>query len=984
MKIIFSFFLNFIRFYLLLGLFLINMPLYSQYANVPKNPTSESALPVRPNAERWDFVRYGNIPVNLYTGSLNLTIPLYQYKDNDFDISLSLGYHANGWYPNRLQGSLGSGWYLTGGGCITRQVRCAPDEIGETNRIKYLNYFHETTADQELIVNCKTGYGKLITYGLCLAALNNNNYDPQPDIFRFNFLGYSGNFMLGRNNTIHVYNTNFPAGEIKISLLHPTDEDYGEMQTITITMGDGYIYYFGEIQDATDEAAHEYTNAMDFYHQDQIVKSAWLLTRVTAPNGREIVYHYQRGGMQVDPYIAPHTDEYLVSDFKRSCSWDTDFPYVGTDGSMWQFERIWVSPIIPESITIDNKLQVNYYHTNRNLDYTLDSLSIKDVSTDRILKRCSFSYLFAESEPLRFLKEVVLSGEGTYRFDYYNENTPLPYHTLSIDHWGYFNGKQNSERTFIPELKESSNLEEIIVGKSRNPDDSYSVGGMLSKLSYPTGGTTEFYYEGNRYSHSVSRDLSSGYLPYLKRELIDLYVGGVRIKKIIDNSNNGETSREFFYKGLDNRSSGTLLKFPRYCVSYKSATPTHDDKLYIIRQHNSYSSQHNSVYSLDDTHIGYSRVVEKKDDGSFTEYLFSDYATCPDDTVGMYELVMTNIYDINPSIRNYVNNIYTRYNSRSRDRGKLHTKNVYDNTGRKLYRESYFYENGPLPYFEDVSLCGDVFKINRFYTADHQLKRLLKVTYSEGDSLINEVNYEYNSFGQLRSSGSIDSRGVAYREDRQYVVDLMPSSRGVAEDTMLSRNIIRNPLRIEKRLQENGGSEKLFFGEQTVYGFLQNQILPLSFKTIRPTVPFSTPSFLNTNYTETELSYDKYDRQGRLLQSCNRDGLKTVYIWGYGGLYLVALVENATFEEVNGIRYFGNLGNTPLSESLSLEQNSALRQLPAARVTTYTYLPFVGLSSVVDAAGVETHYEYDAEGRLLRITDHQGQLMDAYEYHVKQ
>ena len=74
MKIIFSFFLNFIRFYLLLGLFLINMPLYSQYANVPKNPTSESALPVRPNAERWDFVRYGNIPVNLYTGSLNLTI----------------------------------------------------------------------------------------------------------------------------------------------------------------------------------------------------------------------------------------------------------------------------------------------------------------------------------------------------------------------------------------------------------------------------------------------------------------------------------------------------------------------------------------------------------------------------------------------------------------------------------------------------------------------------------------------------------------------------------------------------------------------------------------------------------------------------------------------------------------------------------------------------------------------------------------------
>lgn len=984
MKIIFPFFLNFIRFLFLFGWILLPLPLYSQYADVPKNPTAESGLPVRPHAERWDFVRYGNTPVNLYTGSLNLTIPLYHYKDNDFDISLALGYTANGWYPNRLQGSLSSGWYLTGGGCITRQVRCAPDEIGELNRIKYLDYFHQTTADQEVITNCKTSYGKLVTYGLRLAPLNTNNYDPQPDIFRFNFLGYSGNFILGRNNTIHVYNTNFPAGEIKISLLHPTDKDYGEMETITITMGDGYVYYFGEIQDATDEAANEYTNARDFYHQDQIVKSAWLLTRVTAPNGREVLYHYRRGTMQVDPYIAPHTDEYMVSNFKSFCFWNTDFPYTGTDGSMWQFEQIWVSPMVPESITIDNKLQVNYYHTNRDLDYTLDSLSIKDISTDRVLKRCSFSYLFKENKPLRFLKEVVLSGEGSYYFDYYNESSSMPYRTFSIDHWGYFNGKQNSERTFIPELKETSDLEEIISGNSRHPDASYSVWGMLSKLTYPTGGTSEFYYEGNRYSHSVSRDLSSCYLPYLKHELIDLYAGGVRIKKIIDKSNSGERSREFFYKGSDDRSSGILLKFPRYCVSYRSATPTSDGKQYIIRQHNSYSSEHNSVYSLDGSHIGYSRVVEKKDDDSFTEYLFSDYASCPDDTVGMYELIMKSVYDIIPNIRDYVNNIYTRYNSRDRDRGKLMTKNVYDNTGRKLYRESYFYGNGPLPYFEDVSLCGDVIKINRLYTADHQLERLLKVTYSEKDSLIKEINYKYNSFGQLQRTSSMDSRGTIYREDRQYVVDLAPSNIGIVENTMLSRNIIRNPLRIEKRLQENGGSEKLFSGEQTIYGFFQGQILPSSLKTIRPTVPFSTPAFLSTNYTDTEVSYDKYDRQGRLLQSSNRNGLKTVYIWGYGGLYLVACVENATFEEVNGIRYFGNLENAPLPGSLSFAQNSYLRQLPGAQVTTYTYLPFVGLGSVMDAAGIETHYEYDAEGRLLRITDHQGQLMDAYEYHVKQ
>ena len=30
------------------------------------------------------FVRYGNNPVNLYTGTTGVSIPVYTYKDNDF------------------------------------------------------------------------------------------------------------------------------------------------------------------------------------------------------------------------------------------------------------------------------------------------------------------------------------------------------------------------------------------------------------------------------------------------------------------------------------------------------------------------------------------------------------------------------------------------------------------------------------------------------------------------------------------------------------------------------------------------------------------------------------------------------------------------------------------------------------------------------------------------------------------------------------
>ena len=52
-------------------------------------------------------------------------------------------------------------------------------------------------------------------------------YDTQPDIFTFNFLGYSGNFQLGPGNKIHVYNTNFPSGEIQID--YAPFPDYGIM-----------------------------------------------------------------------------------------------------------------------------------------------------------------------------------------------------------------------------------------------------------------------------------------------------------------------------------------------------------------------------------------------------------------------------------------------------------------------------------------------------------------------------------------------------------------------------------------------------------------------------------------------------------------------------------------------------------------------------------------------------------------------------------
>ena len=51
-----------------------------------------------------------------------------------------------------------------------------------------------------------------------------------------------------------------------------------------------------------------------------------------------------------------------------------------------------------------------------------------------------------------------------------------------------------------------------------------------------------------------------------------------------------------------------------------------------------------------------------------------------------------------------------------------------------------------------------------------------------------------------------------------------------------------------------------------------------------------------------------------------------------------------------------------------------------ASMTTYTYLPGVGLTTQTDPNGVTIYYEYDALGRLSAIRDHERRLLKSYQY----
>ena len=107
---------------LIYAILLMSSCLYSQTEN-------RSSYDVKsPNVS--DFIRYGNIPVKMYTGELDLNIPLLNHED----IDLSLSYNSSGFMPNKRSGIVGLNWNINGIGMISREVRGIPDDhIGAPN-----------------------------------------------------------------------------------------------------------------------------------------------------------------------------------------------------------------------------------------------------------------------------------------------------------------------------------------------------------------------------------------------------------------------------------------------------------------------------------------------------------------------------------------------------------------------------------------------------------------------------------------------------------------------------------------------------------------------------------------------------------------------------------------------------------------------------------------------------------------------------------
>lgn len=936
-----------------------------------------------PSADKWNFINYGEVEANLHTGTINLSIPIYTYQDNDFSLPISISYATNGLVANVRPGILGPDWFLDVGGNITVDIRGMSDFEPYNHASNYYEY-HQLS-------NPGTGgsywrYSNYVSPTVELGAPspeiiyvpapgmsiyhNTPKYDAEPDFFHFNFMGYSGTFHLGPNNNIYVYNTR---GDNKLHKIEISGANGSK--SIEITDKYGYKYLF----DASD--TDKITNS-----EGQKIEVAYNLTSITAPNGRVLSFYYG--------------DYYTNSTYRPSSITSTggviDFGADGTalDGYHYSEFGVMQTDITTQLLTgiyVDDKriVEISYnilsigtkdqyapskstsQNTYREFDECIRLSGIKILNPyeeiNSVVRRADFSYVTTQGARTNYLSTVTLTGEGTYSFSYYNMSHGLfpPVGTFSIDHWGYYNGRTIGNFLKIVSTNNISSLDEDITSIDRNPNANYAIYGMLQRVTYPTGGYSEIEYESHSYGKRLTRISTSAFLPTLTNE--SATCGGLRIKSISNHLENGTqiNKKSYSYTLPDGGSSGILLYFPKYWLNYSAQGGPY--------QEININYWSNNLISHNGSHIEYATVTQTNSDNSREVFHFSNSAQSPiyrdevetGDVINEKVANTGNEWGITSSNAGYIKNIVAPMVSKRAERGKLLKHEIYA-AGSNTPSKEIIYGYDTTRSLSVVTYPA--YLIRKFghipvYTDNYRLISKIEKQNDGGEVVTRTETYTYNTKGQLSSTTSTTSEGAT--EITRYTYPYDHLSEGGIFATMNSRNLYGLPVTQTRHIVE-GGTERQIGGKKYSYGTYNNQVKPSVLYNYNPV----------TGSWDIEQRYTKYSSNGNLLESYDSNNIPTSYIWGYGGQYLVGKGENI---DNTALSSYVSM-TAPLTAGISDAIAENINTRGSVLLTTYTYTPMIGITKVRYPDGTTQSYLYNSSGKLLHIINSEGDKQGSSYY----
>ncbi|GGB17625.1 hypothetical protein [Puia dinghuensis] len=489
------------------------------------------------------LAKYVEYPVSYFNGTPDISLPIYEIRSGDIDLPITLSYHAGGIKVSEEASWVGLGWTLNAGGSIIHDVKGLDDwQAGPTKSCynKVFPYASGNTYQSTFTwvndwVYNSTIYdpsGNSYTASNLFSVLNSapSTTDCEPDLYLYNFGGHTGKFFW----------TNGIGGNL-VDLNHNNIKFTNNGTSITAVAPDGYTYVFAQPEKTLSQAYPSIPTTL-----------AWYLTQIISPKGKTITFQYAsfynlytNNGwsnafesmsnatiFENGDYVAqlPNMNEQYVNDYPIAvgsyCSAPTLTNGVPIFNSPYN-QEFYLDKIIFD----DGYIQFQKGPRNDLYGAKLDAINIYR-SDNSLVKSINFNYGYFTSQKgndqfdvtsylglknayppdyraNRLQLSYIQKDGGVYSFSYYTGSNgyTLPYKSsYQQDYWGYYNN-QTTNTTLIPDFSLYSNVQPLpsdlqsFTGANRMVNATYAVQGSLQKITYPTGGSTEFDYESNSFSN---------------------------------------------------------------------------------------------------------------------------------------------------------------------------------------------------------------------------------------------------------------------------------------------------------------------------------------------------------------------------------------------------------------------------------------------------------------------------------------------------
>jgi len=451
---------------------------------------------VPPSPTVGSLMKFEEVPIEYYTGQPNISIPIFSKKLNkDIHLNLGLRYATSGVQIDSRSGWVGTGWALETGGVISRTVRGIPDEdkkqghqrTGVLNNDDFWNYSTLSPSEKDEY-NWKTKGSSI------------DQYDSELDLYQFNLLGVSGRFVVVREGNVLQARLLSKSQNVKIALAY---DSAFKINSFTVTDALGYQYFFDVIETSTSTPvnAHIPQSGVGIItaQGNQVVTniSAWHLSEIKTSNDISLVSFTYSDHNFTYQGASSRTENTLLTNLSYEVLEDGYNQSILKPQTFIANYTISIESKKPKKILFNDGTSVNFLASDNHPETfgaVLNSIRIDEKEVQGVApENHRFIFHYDTTDRLWLDKVSKIGGSKIehYELSYFEKNN-LPAFDSGSDVWGYNSGSISNGVCSLSSF-----------------DANAIQRGLLTKITYPTGGSKEFDFEHNTFAYERNQSLQT-------------------------------------------------------------------------------------------------------------------------------------------------------------------------------------------------------------------------------------------------------------------------------------------------------------------------------------------------------------------------------------------------------------------------------------------------------------------------------------------